>query len=76
MCLILSVYVDTVKEYFSIIKSDLHGHKQGQTNFAVFVAKITSAALTTHKIIVEKLKEYDVISFLICALHIEYFFCF
>lgn len=68
----MSVYEDTVKEYFSIIKSDLHGHKQGQTYF-VFIVKITSASLTTHKIIVEKWKEYYAISFLICALHIDIF---
>lgn len=61
------MYVDTVKEYF------LYRYKQGQI-FVVVVVKVISASLTTHKMLVEKLKENYVISFLIYVLHTDFFF--
>lgn len=60
------MYVDTVKEYF------LYRYKQGQ--IFVVVVKVISASLTTHKMLVEKLKENYVISFLIYVLHTDFFF--
>lgn len=62
------MYVDTVKEYF------LYRYKQGQIFVVVVVVKVISASLTTHKMLVEKLKENYVISFLIYVLHTDFFF--